>query len=60
MGRVLRVVEDGLHGGLKSGIFCNRVPGVRIAVEAWEVATGDLDPDLMESREMLGETVKVR
>ena len=47
MGRVLRVVEDGLHGGLTSGIFCNRVPGVRIAVEAWEVATGDLDPDLM-------------
>ena len=36
-----------MHGGLKPGIFCNRVPGVRIAVEAREVATGDLDPYLM-------------
>jgi len=56
---VLRVVTDGLGGFLHFRVGAERMAGVRIAVEAGEVAAGNLDPNLVAGQENVARDPKV-
>ena len=51
MGWVVGIEVDGVLGGAGVGMAAHRFAGIRVDVEAWEVAAGDVDADAVSGFE---------
>src|SRR5947209_15499368 len=59
MGRAIRVVEDRVVGQVPAAVVVERLPGIRVHVEAREIAARDVEPDAVAPLEDEGSGIEL-